>query len=75
VLGTAHQLLGRKVDMVGMDACLMTMLEVAYQIRDHAEILVGSEPGDGRPYDTVLRDLAARPGMTARDLAATIVRR
>ena len=50
VLGTAHQLLGRKVDLVGMDACLMTMIEVAYQIRDHAKILVGSEevePGTG----------------------------
>jgi hypothetical protein len=78
VLGTAHQLLGRKVDLVGMDACLMTMLEVAYQIRDHAQILVGSEelePGDGWPYDTILRDLVARPLMPARDLAATIVRR
>jgi hypothetical protein len=77
VLGAAHQLLGRKVDLVGMDACLMTMLEVAYQIRDHAEILVGSEevePGDGWPYDAVLRELTAHPDMTGRDLAATIVR-
>ena len=58
VLSAAHHLLGRKVDLVGMDACLMTMLEVAYQIRDHAQILVGSEevePGDGWPYDAVLR--------------------
>jgi hypothetical protein len=78
VLGAAHQLLGRKVDLVGMDACLMTMIEVAYQIRDHAQILVGSEelePGDGWPYDTVLRDLVDRPAMTGRDLATTIVRR
>src|SRR5438552_3603438 len=70
VLGTAHQLLGRKVDVVGMDACLMTMLEVAYQIRDHAQVLVGSEevePGAGWPYDAVLRDLSARPAMTGRD--------
>src|SRR6266545_2895458 len=78
VLGTAHELLGRKVDLVGMDACLMTMLEVAYQIRDHAQILVGSEevePGAGWPYDTVLRDLSARPAMTGRDLATAVVRR
>lgn len=77
VLGIAHQLLGRKVDLVGMDACLMTMLEVAYQIRDHAQILVGSEevePGDGWPYNAVLRELTAHPEMTGRDLAATIVR-
>ncbi|MFQ5830511.1 MAG: clostripain-related cysteine peptidase [Candidatus Methylomirabilia bacterium] len=43
VLASAHRLLGRKVDPVGMDAYLMTMLEVAYQIRDHALVLVGSE--------------------------------
>ncbi len=78
VLGTAHQLLGRKVDVVGMDACLMTMLEVAYQIRDHAQVLVGSEevePGAGWPYDAVLRDLSARPAMTERDLATAVVSR
>ena len=58
VLKTAHRLLGRKVDLVGMDACLMTMLEVAYQIREHAQVLVGSEelePGDGWPYALIFR--------------------
>ena len=29
VLATAHRVLKRKVDVVGMDACLMTMIEVA----------------------------------------------
>ena len=33
VLATAHRVLRRKVDVVGMDACLMTMIEVAYQLR------------------------------------------
>ena len=43
-------LLRRPVDLVGMDACLMTMIEVAYQLREHAQVLVGSEtlePGPG----------------------------
>ncbi|MBI4611400.1 MAG: hypothetical protein HY726_20610 [Candidatus Rokubacteria bacterium] len=78
VLRTAHRLLGRKVDLVGMDACLMTMLEVAYQIRNHASVLVGSEelePGDGWPYDLILQDLVARPLMTADDLGKVIVHR
>jgi hypothetical protein len=78
VLRHAHATLGRKVDVVGMDACLMTMLEVAYQIRDHAQILVGSEevePGNGWPHDAILRDLTARPAMGSVDLASTIVRR
>jgi hypothetical protein len=77
-LAHAHGVLGRPVDVVGMDACLMTMLEVAYQLRDHARILVGSEdlePGAGWPYTAVLGDLTARPSMTAAELATTIVRR
>jgi hypothetical protein len=78
VLQDAHQALGRKVDLVGMDACLMTMLEVAYQMRDHAQVLVGSEevePGVGWPHDRILRDLTARPAMSAAELATAIVRR
>lgn len=78
VLAHAHRVLGRPVDVVGMDACLMTMLEVAYQLRDHARILVGSEevePGAGWPHATILGDLVARPGMTAAALGAAIVRR
>jgi hypothetical protein len=61
-----------------MDACLMTMLEVAYQIRDHARVLVGSqelEPGPGWPYATVFADLVARPAMTLAELGAAIVGR
>jgi hypothetical protein len=78
VLFNAQRVLGRPVDVVGMDACLMTMLEVAYQLRDHARILVGSEevePGDGWPYDTVLGDLTARPAMTPAELATAVVHR
>jgi hypothetical protein len=78
VLATAHRVLGRKVDVVGMDACLMTMIEVAYQIRDHALVLVGSEetePGPGWPHAAILGDLTARPAMTAGELGGTVVTR
>ena len=78
VLAHAGRVLGRPLDIVGMDACLMTMLEVAYQLRDHARILVGSEelePGDGWPYAAVFGDLVARPRMTPTELATTIVLR
>jgi hypothetical protein len=56
----------------------MTMIEVAYQLRDHAKVLVGSEelePGPGWPYAAILEDLAKSPRMTAPALGATIVRR
>ena len=78
VVADAHRILGHPVDVLGMDACLMTMLEVAYQLRDHVRILVGSEevePGDGWPYAAVFGDLTARPAMTPSELATTIVHR
>jgi hypothetical protein len=78
VVATAHHLLGRKLDVVGMDACLMTMLEVAYQLRDHAEVLVGSEavePGPGWPHASILADLTKNPTMTAPELGTVIVQR
>ena len=59
-----------------MDACLMNMLEIHYQIRDAALFCVGSEevePGDGWPYNTVLSALAAEPSITPLDLSVAIV--
>ena len=77
VLAKITKRLGRKLDILGMDACLMSMIEVSYQIRDAALFTVGSqeeEPGDGWPYDRILRNLTANPGMSAKELAATMVR-
>ncbi len=70
--------MGKNVDIVGMDACMMAMTEVAYQIKDYADILVTSEesePVDGWPYDTILAQLAANPTMSSTQLADTIVSR
>ena len=68
--------MGKNVDIVGMDACLMAMTEVAYQIKDYADILVTSEesePNDGWPYDTILGQLVSYPTMTPNQLATNIV--
>ncbi len=68
--------MGKNIDIVGMDACLMAMTEVAYQIKDYADILVASEenvPNDGWPYDTILAQLAANPTMSSTQLATDIV--
>jgi len=76
VLLTVTKDLGRKIDILGMDACLMSMAEVGYQIRDSVDVTVGSEevePGDGWPYDTILEDLTANPEMTPQQLAIMIV--
>jgi len=68
--------IGKKIDIVGMDACLMAMTEVAYQIKDYADILIASEenePGDGWPYDTILGELAGNPLISSEQFAADIV--
>lgn len=69
---------GRRIDLVGFDACLMNMIELAYELRGSTDFVVGSEetePQDGWPYDTILADLAAKPAMTARELGSAIVQR
>ncbi len=68
-----------EMDLIGFDACLMGMIEVAYELRNSgAGIMVGSEasePGGGWPYDTLLADLAANPSMRPDALGAAIVNR
>ncbi len=77
VLAEIRRTLGRKIDILGFDACLMSMVEVAYQIRDAVALTCGSEeeePGDGWPYDTILKALAAKPSMAPRALADLVVK-
>ena len=76
VLAQAVETLGQPLDLLGMDACLMSNLEVAYQARPYVRYIVASEenePGDGWPYDAVLGPLVADPGLPTADLAAHIV--
>jgi hypothetical protein len=63
-----------KLQIVGFDACLMNMLEVVHHFRKQVEVIVGSqqsEPGDGWPYDLVLKQ--AKNSQTKEDLGCGIV--
>ena len=67
---------GTIFDIVGFDACLMATAEVDYQIRDYANIRVGSQessPPLGWPYYSILGSLTAAPSMSPEDLATQIV--
>ncbi|MBM4249548.1 MAG: hypothetical protein FJ149_08985 [Euryarchaeota archaeon] len=67
--------LGRPVDLVGFDACLMAGIEVLYQIRGLCDVACTSgttEPNEGWPYDWILPSLAMKPSMTPRELATEI---
>ena len=55
---------GTFFDLLAMDACLMGMLEVTYEVRNHANIFVASEdnvPGNGFNYQHFLENLVASP--------------
>lgn len=74
-LGQINKILNKKIDLVGMDACLMAMVEVGYQIKNHADILVASqevELAEGWRYSPFI-SLLAGGNVGSFDLAQSIV--
>lgn len=67
---------GVKIDLLGMDACLMQMVEVATEVNDWVNYVCASqedEPWDGWAYDAFLSSLRATPSMDATQLGQAIV--
>jgi hypothetical protein len=67
---------GVRLDLIGMDACLMAMVEGAQELAAFADYFVGSqeiEPMTGWPYAPVLAAMNREPGIAPRDLAVRIV--
>jgi hypothetical protein len=63
----------QKMNVLGFDACLMGMFEVAYQVKDAVkELAIFSqevEPGDGWDYNAFLNKLKTNPSADAKELA------
>ena len=77
ILARACTVIGKKIDILGMDACLMTMVEVAWQLRDTVEILVGSEieePNDGWPYAEIIAFLTTKPKSKTHIVAKEVIK-
>jgi hypothetical protein len=75
-LRQATDALGRPIDLLGMDGCFGSSLELAYQVRECVRYVVASEenePFDGWPYTAVLQKLVADPDISTSDFAAHIV--
>jgi len=56
-LKEAEQVTGKKIDIIGFDACLMAEGEVAYELKDRGKILLASEESEGGPgwtYNSML---------------------
>ena len=69
---------GFKWDLLAMDASLMQMAEVDYELRNSAQYIVGSEesPSElGYPYNVFLADLTANPAMDGRAFGIDIAQK
>jgi hypothetical protein len=67
---------GDELKLIGFDACLMAMLETAYELKDVAPRIVASEelePGHGWNYTTLAQAIVAKPSSDEDGLAAMIV--
>jgi len=76
VLRQVNRMLGRPLDILGMDACLMSNLEVAYQVKNYVRYVVASEenmPATGWPYSAVLKTLTESPNKPTAGLVAHMV--
>jgi hypothetical protein len=65
-----------KIDVLGFDACLMSMLETGFAVRHGATVMIGSEelePGFGWQYDAWLNPLIADPTLTPEKLGECVV--
>lgn len=64
------------IDVLGLDSCLMSMIEVCCELSDSVGILIGSEGfmlNAGWPYGRILDILNAHSSISAPDLAKSIV--
>ena len=69
---------GGKIDLLGLDACLMALAEICHELSPYVSLVVASDeavPMGSWPYDSVLGDLNKFPGMDANALSAVIINR
>ncbi len=68
-----------RVNVLGLDSCLMSMAEIGYELRDYVDFMVGAEgfePNTGWPYERILSDiLSDHEELQPRRLAELIVER
>ncbi len=75
-IAEAEATTGQRLSIIGMDACLMAMAEVHYQLRDLADYMVASEevePMAGWPYTQIMGKLTANPDLSPEAFSRLIV--
>ncbi len=67
-----------KIDILGLDSCMMSMAEIGYELRHYVKYMVGAEgfePNSGWPYERILSAILTKPDIKPDDLAVQIVER
>lgn len=67
---------GKRIDIVGLDSCLMSTAEIGYELRKYARYLVSSQGNIddvGWPYRDILRLMKGQPGLPPTSVAKLIV--
>jgi hypothetical protein len=67
----------RNIDVVGFDACLMAMIEIAYELRNTATFMVASQSvlpaARNWPYQAFLREVTTFPAMEPEEFVQTLL--
>jgi hypothetical protein len=66
---------GKKIDLLGFDACHMAMVEIGTELKTSVDYMIGSEelePGAGWDYKRILKIFQGKPP-TSQELAKRIV--
>jgi len=67
-----------KIDILGLDSCMMSMAEIGYELSHYVNFMVGAEgfePNSGWPYERILSDILTNPNIQPDDLVVKIVDR
>ena len=78
MLEESNEILGQKLEVLGMDACIMQSWEIAYEAMPYANYVVASqdyEGYDGWNYEGTMADLVANPLMRGEELGASVGQR
>ena len=75
-LATAYEYTNQRIDLFVFDACLMQQIEVAFELKPYARVLLAPQsvmPLAGLRYDEMLETIHTSPAITVTDLSEAII--
>ncbi|HEY2961391.1 MAG TPA: clostripain-related cysteine peptidase [Pyrinomonadaceae bacterium] len=67
----------RRLDILAFQNCVMNGVETAYEIRDHADYMIGSQGlvlATGWPYDKMIGEIVKRPSASPKAIARKLLK-